>query len=473
MKTALALLLTLCASLAWAEPVVTLRNNGPDGNRLNLVVMGDGYTADEMLKFSRDTDLLLQGFFAQEPFLTYAPYFNVRRVDVVSPQSGADHPERGQLRNTALGATFNCRNIPDRLCINPNAVTEVLSRSLTADLRDLVIVLVNDPEPGYAAGFVAVASTHALMAEQALHAVGHTLGQLADEYEWDICFEDDTPSANVTRQADRSLVKWAHWINADTPVPTAGTAPGVVGLYDFAVTCPPGLFRPTFDSKMRTLSRPFEQINTEQLTRRIYNFVSPIDSVTPASASLEPVGGEVVAFGVTVVPQVGRSLQVVWRVDGVQVGTSTSLALPTSGLGPGVHRVEVDVADVNPAVRQDPTGALTERRAWTLTMRADILPGDSLVSAGGAFRLTYQTNGSLVLVDRTLNQVVWTANPPTATAGRTTLQADGNFVVYDGTGTAVFFTGTSGNPGARLVVQDDGNVVVYGADGQALWNRLQ
>jgi len=49
------------------------------------------------------------------------------------------------------------------------------------------------------------------------------------------------------------------------------------------------------------------------------------------------------------------------------------------------------------------------------------------------------------------------------------MQIDGNFVVYDQSGNAVFAAGTNGNPGSRLVVQDDGNVVIYTTDGTALW----
>lgn len=51
------------------------------------------------------------------------------------------------------------------------------------------------------------------------------------------------------------------------------------------------------------------------------------------------------------------------------------------------------------------------------------------------------------------------------------MQNDGNFVVYDAGGVALWSTGTVGNPGARLAIQDDGNLVVYRADGQALWAR--
>ncbi len=62
----------------------------------------------------------------------------------------------------------------------------------------------------------------------------------------------------------------------------------------------------------------------------------------------------------------------------------------------------------------------------------------------------------------------------TATAGagsdcRLDFQDDGNLVLYDGNGSALWSTGTSGTSGARFRIQADGNMVVYNGAGEALW----
>jgi len=49
-------------------------------------------------------------------------------------------------------------------------------------------------------------------------------------------------------------------------------------------------------------------------------------------------------------------------------------------------------------------------------------------------------------------------------------QADGNLVLYDGSGQALWASGTSGTAGAQLVLQSDGNLVVYNGAGQGLWS---
>ncbi len=50
-----------------------------------------------------------------------------------------------------------------------------------------------------------------------------------------------------------------------------------------------------------------------------------------------------------------------------------------------------------------------------------------------------------------------------------TMQNDGNLVMYNKEGQAIWRSNTAGDPGGRLVVQDDGNLVIQGASGQKIW----
>src|SRR6266550_3856845 len=87
-----ALLVSLVSIAVRAEPYETIINNGSADNRVDIAVLGDGYTAGELQKYKNDVQSFLQGFFAQEPFREYQRYVNVHRIDVTSSQSGADHP---------------------------------------------------------------------------------------------------------------------------------------------------------------------------------------------------------------------------------------------------------------------------------------------------------------------------------------------------------------------------------------------
>lgn len=93
---------------AWGETVTTIRDNGDPANRVDFVILGDGYTASEMSKYAADIENMVTNFFSEEPFKEYQNYFNVHRVDVISNESGADHPELGIYKDTAFDATYNC-----------------------------------------------------------------------------------------------------------------------------------------------------------------------------------------------------------------------------------------------------------------------------------------------------------------------------------------------------------------------------
>jgi hypothetical protein len=49
------------------------------------------------------------------------------------------------------------------------------------------------------------------------------------------------------------------------------------------------------------------------------------------------------------------------------------------------------------------------------------------------------------------------------------LQHDGNLVIYDAQGNALWSSDTWQHAGSRLVVQSDGNVVIYAPAGPPVW----
>jgi hypothetical protein len=93
-----------------------------------------------------------------------------------------------------------------------------------------------------------------------------------------------------------------------------------------------------------------------------------------------------------------------------------------------------------------------------------IFAGSGILSANAWYNLTMQTDGNLVLYDG-VGRALWASN----TVGRgsfAVFQGDGNFVVYTSSGGAVWSSNTWGRQGAVLALQDDGNVVVYN---RAIW----
>lgn len=106
----------------------------------------------------------------------------------------------------------------------------------------------------------------------------------------------------------------------------------------------------------------------------------------------------------------------------------------------------------------------------TLTEGQKLGKGDSLTSPNGAYTLTLQEDGNLVLAAR--GEAVWATGTNGQDVVRAEVQTDGNFVLYTAD-KPVWHTDTKGKKNVKLVLQDDRNVVLYAADGPAWSSRTE
>lgn len=100
----------------------------------------------------------------------------------------------------------------------------------------------------------------------------------------------------------------------------------------------------------------------------------------------------------------------------------------------------------------------------TLTGGQKLVKGESLTSSNGAYSLTLQDDGNLVLASR--GHAIWSSGTDGQDVVRAEVQSDGNFVLYTAD-KPVWHTDTKGKKNVRLVLQDDRNLVLYSADGAA------
>jgi pimeloyl-ACP methyl ester carboxylesterase len=123
-------------------------------------------------------------------------------------------------------------------------------------------------------------------------------------------------------------------------------------------------------------------------------------------------------------------------------------------------------APSSPPVESGTPGGSVQRTDLMLAGHV-LYPNDFLRSADGRFDFVYQGDGNLVLYQQ--GSALWASNTH-GTPGVVVMQHDGNFVMYDASDVAIWWSGSShGHPGAWLIVQDDGNVVIYSESGHALW----
>ena len=234
-----------------------------------------------MAKWRADAQKVIDGFLADPLFNANRGSMNIHRVDVASNQSGVDEIDKGIYRDTAMDGEFACYNIERLLCVNNTKATNIAASVLAPDARDVIVVIANSTRYGGSGGAVATLSMHASSIEVALHEIGHTAFALADEYEYGTCNTSSEPTeVNVSLNGTRS-VKWGNLISGSTAVPTGlGVYPnGTVGTFVGAQYCGSGKYRPTENSRMRTLGYPWHAVN-EGAVQKVFAKYTGAGSVT-------------------------------------------------------------------------------------------------------------------------------------------------------------------------------------------------
>ncbi|MEM7310810.1 MAG: M64 family metallopeptidase [Planctomycetota bacterium] len=362
--------------------VVTLLDNGPTLNRLDLVIVGDGYTAGQMGAYAAHVNAIWPVMLADHPFDDYQSYFNVHRVDVISNESGVDNdPFQGIQKDTALDMEFWCSGIERLLCVN---VGKAGAQAAKAPGSDQVLAIANSTKyggAGYSTADLATLSGNNFSSiEIALHELGHSLGDLADEYDYGgpTTYQGPEPAAkNVSifnsGQMASQQTKWFAWLGEPN-----------VNTFEGATYSKLGVYRPTSNSKMRNLDRPFEQINAEQLIFELYRVVDPIDDATPAGTYFD----DAVLF-VDPIDPVNHSLDVTWLLDGAPIGgaTAETLDVSTLPLGPGLYTVTARVVDETNLVRDEALRdeLMTEERSWSIAVPGDPQPPIVGTTSGGGW----------------------------------------------------------------------------------------
>lgn len=351
--------------------VTTIMDNGSPANRVNIVIVGDGYTASELDTYADHVDTTMVGYFAQKPLKTYASYFNVYRVDVISNESGVDESDADPAvyRDTALDMYYNCGGTARLLCIN---VSKALDAASNAPVVDQVIAMANSTRYGGAgySNLATLAGGNGSSVELALHEFGHSFGKLADEYSYGGAetYTGSEPSSinnsiyDVSEQLSRQT-KWYRWMDLLN-----------VDAFEGARYSQYGIYRPTSNSKMRSLGMPFDQVNMEQLIFQIYSYVSPIDHATPQS--VEPLPYYKTLY-VTPMQPPNHSLDIQWSIDGVEIdGAIGDTFKPSSvWISDGIHEVSVTVVDNTTKVRDESKrqSLMTESRSWPIeVINADV-----------------------------------------------------------------------------------------------------
>jgi hypothetical protein len=204
--------------------VRAVMKNGDSRTKVDLLLMGDGYTAAEMEKWHRDARRLTEILFSVSPFRERRSDFNVWAVDTPSDESGIARPSDNVWRRSALRAMYDAFGSERYVLTLDN---RRLREAAAAAPYEFIEIVVNDRK--YGGGgihnlYATVSADNASTPYVFVHEFGHHFAGLADEYYTsDVAYETGAArtepwEANVT--ADPRAAKWQDLITTATPVPT-------------------------------------------------------------------------------------------------------------------------------------------------------------------------------------------------------------------------------------------------------------
>ena len=240
-------------------PVYDVMVNGTPESKVDVVILPEGYTADEMSRFEQDCQSLVNVFVQNEPFASHIHDFNFRAVLAPSEESGVVIPASHTWVRTILNAHFYTFYI-DRYCTTRNyfSVKDVAANAP----YDQIYILVNSNQYGGGGfyNFYSMSTAGNMSSSSVIvHEFGHAFAGLGDEYE-----EPDNPlallynlnvepwEANLTTLVDFES-KWADLVAPNTPIPTPNSNQyyNTVGAVQGGGYVVQGMYRPQLHCMMR------------------------------------------------------------------------------------------------------------------------------------------------------------------------------------------------------------------------------
>jgi hypothetical protein len=202
-------------------------DNGPPSEKVDFLLISEGYTAEQMPKFRADAKRLLAKLFATEPFKSRQRDFNVRLLEMPSAKTGVHQPRTNDARRTAVGAQYNVFDSERYVLTLDN---KALRDAASAAPYEFIEILVNEEQYGGGGIFndQATTSVDTAYAEYVfVHEFGHHFAALADEYYTsDVAYETGAAEKpepwepNITALHDPAKLKWRDLVEPGTPLPT-------------------------------------------------------------------------------------------------------------------------------------------------------------------------------------------------------------------------------------------------------------
>ncbi|WP_254560424.1 M64 family metallopeptidase [Dyadobacter diqingensis] len=363
--TAIAGLLLLSIGVAAQKfPVDTIYKAGAIDNRVNIVILGDGFTEEELPKFLNESKKFADFFLSYSPYNRYRNYFNIFSISTPSKESGITNPGTAfdaypdqpvETKETYFGSSFG--NYIHRLVTISRYTTLSNLMAMNFPSYDLIVVLVNSPWYGGSGGSFAVHTLHEQANKIGVHEIGHTLTHLNDEYWAGSGYGWEAP--NMTSNNNTATIKWKNWLNTSH-----------IGVFRHGDGDASNWFKPTTTNcLMEVLHKEFCNVCREATVERILELVDPVEKFTPDNEEAVVMKENGASFSVELLAPNPNSLMVEWSLGGKPLDAKTQqVDIPFSALYTRITDLTASVFDSTFTSRQDDRKV---RRTKTITWKLE------------------------------------------------------------------------------------------------------
>jgi hypothetical protein len=261
-------------------PSFQVHYSGESSQKLDIVLIPEGYTINEMEKFKKDCQRFSQYLFEYSPFKEHKDKINFWGVEAPSPESGTDIPGKDIWVRTLVNSNFYTFDSERYLMTTDyHSIRDVAANAP----NDQIFILVNTTKYGGGGiyNYYNVTSVdHAASKQVFVHEFGHGLAGLADEYGDDPTYQDyylpdvEPWEPNITTLVNFNS-KWKTLVKQDVPIPTPNEEKykNEIGAFEGAGYVPKGVYRSTSNSIMRAFSsNEFNKVSKDVLEKIILTY---------------------------------------------------------------------------------------------------------------------------------------------------------------------------------------------------------
>lgn len=244
------------------QPHEYLLRSGDATECIDVAIVAEGYTAEQMEIFMADARTACEEIFKYEPFASHKEKFNVVAVKVASKQSNVSVPQDDEWRETALNSNFMTFYSPRYL--TTNSVHSIHDALAGIDYEHLIILANTDTYGGGGIynSYTLTTAHNPMFKPVVVHEFGHSFGALADEYFYEHADHTDGTyklgyepwEQNITTLVDFES-KWKDMVAEGVETPSQPTKEReqnyTIGVYEGGGYMTKGMYRPAVTCRMR------------------------------------------------------------------------------------------------------------------------------------------------------------------------------------------------------------------------------